>query len=286
MNWQIAADGSVIGFNAATDADEDMAIALIVADKKWGGDTYGNAARNLIQNILEHEVEAQTNVLKPGDVWGGSDLTNPSYFAPAYYKVFATYTGNERWNKVADKCYEVLAAINEHNENTGLVPDWVTAHGTPSKNRSYDYGYDACRMPWRLAHDFLWYRDVRAKGQLEQLNKFWASVVGSNNIHDGYTLTGKQVGSNENASFITMAAAGAVVSGDADFCSTMWQAGMCAWNQNYYSHSLHVLGLLTASGKMVNPLTLENTAAQRGDLWRRPQEQMPGHRELSELGDQ
>ena len=40
MNWYIAADGSgpvTSGTGAATDADEDMAFALVMADKQWGG---------------------------------------------------------------------------------------------------------------------------------------------------------------------------------------------------------------------------------------------------------
>ena len=34
MHWRIGPDGNVWGHNAATDADEDMALALIVADRK------------------------------------------------------------------------------------------------------------------------------------------------------------------------------------------------------------------------------------------------------------
>ena len=38
MNWYINADGTqALGIGAATDADEDMAFALIMADKRWGG---------------------------------------------------------------------------------------------------------------------------------------------------------------------------------------------------------------------------------------------------------
>lgn len=36
MHWQIDANGNVIGQNAATDADQDMAVALIFAHRKWG----------------------------------------------------------------------------------------------------------------------------------------------------------------------------------------------------------------------------------------------------------
>jgi hypothetical protein len=45
MEWEIGPDGGVIGEGAATDGDEDMAFALVMADARWGGrgalqDTY------------------------------------------------------------------------------------------------------------------------------------------------------------------------------------------------------------------------------------------------------
>ena len=39
-------------------------------------------------------VEPGTYVIKPGDTWGGTSCTNPSYFAPAWYRIFADFTGN------------------------------------------------------------------------------------------------------------------------------------------------------------------------------------------------
>jgi hypothetical protein len=141
MMWHIGQNGQPVdqqgAKNAATDADEDMAMALIKADKMWGG--YTADAKALIGNILKHEVEPGTNVLKPGDVWGGSDKTNPSYFAPAYYKIFQEYTGDARWGAVADKAYAILAKAAD--PKTGLVPNWVKADGTPLDDKQY--GYDA-----------------------------------------------------------------------------------------------------------------------------------------------
>jgi endo-1,4-beta-D-glucanase Y len=257
MHWRIHADGTIWEFNAATDADQDMAIALLVAHRNFGQESYQRAAQTLIQNIWNFEVEHSTNVLKPGDVWGGSEVTNPSYFAPAYYRVFANVTGNPGWILVADRSYQILAEINKLNQQTGLVPDWATANGTKAEDEdlAYYYGFDACRMPWRLAHDVLWFGDHRARDHLYLLNAFWA-LVGPDNISDGYSLTGTQPGPNLNtATFTTMAASGAVVADDY-FRAAMWRAGREAWNDNYYSRTLHVLGLLTASGRMVNPLSI------------------------------
>jgi len=57
MDWEISPTGGVLGSGAASDGDEDMAFALVMADKKWGGqgslsDTYLNHAKKLIDLIF------------------------------------------------------------------------------------------------------------------------------------------------------------------------------------------------------------------------------------------
>jgi len=58
MHWHIDANNNVTshdgGDGAATDADEDIALALIFADKLWGSSgaiNYGQEARTLINNL-------------------------------------------------------------------------------------------------------------------------------------------------------------------------------------------------------------------------------------------
>jgi endo-1,4-beta-D-glucanase Y len=263
MHWRIGPDGSIWGHNAAADGDEDMALARVAADRRWGGG-YGAEARSLIDKILHYEVEANTYVLKPGDVWGGWNITNPSYFAPAYYKVFAAYTGEERWTAVADRVYQVIAELNNKTGAgaTGLLPDWATAAGKPAPeaankpHQGFAYLYDACRVPWRLAKDAAWYGDGRALAQLARLNAFWASV-GVANIRDGYHLDGRVIGQRHNSAFVAPAASGAIVSPDAALRAAMWDETVRRPRlDNYYSDTLRVLGLLFMSGNMPNPLEI------------------------------
>jgi len=132
---------------------EDMAVVHDNDD----ADAYREAALTLLDRILLYEIENGTNVVKPGDIWGGSDITNPSYFVPGFYHVLAKYSGNTRWNAVADQCYATLVALRQYNDSTGLVPKWWTVTGMPVSGGTwdYDYGYIACRMPWRLVLDHL-----------------------------------------------------------------------------------------------------------------------------------
>jgi endo-1,4-beta-D-glucanase Y len=249
MNWRIDANNNTTGFNGASDAEEDMAFALIVADKKWGG--YGADARSMINKIYQFEVESGTAVFKPGDAFGGSNETNPSYFDPGMYKVFKAYENNARWDAVVNKSYEILNNVN--NNNTGLQPDWVNASGQPG-SRGVNYTYDAARVPMRLVRDWGWFCDARAKAELDQLNGFF-SGVGMSNIKDGYALNGGVIGGNHNGAFVGPVAAGATASGNAGFRQAAWNELIGIGTDGfYYSDSLRLLSILWATGNMYNPM--------------------------------
>ena len=108
MTWHYSSSGSVVEQGGATDADQDMAWALLMANKQWGAASYLSAATTLIGNIFSHEVDQGNGfVLKPGDMFGGANQTNPSYFAPSYYRVFARVTGNTGWmNRVEHQLFD------------------------------------------------------------------------------------------------------------------------------------------------------------------------------------
>ena len=253
MSWEITPDGRVPDPNAATDGDQDIAFALVVADARWGG--YRGDAHALIRSILRHAVEPGTDVLKPGDVWGGSRVTNASYFAPAYYHVFARYTREPRWNRVADVSYAVLSrVVARHSPATGLLPGWTTAAGDRAGGDfAFLYDYGSARIPWRLAMDAAWHCDRRAQHHLRLLNRFFQRV-GVRDLRDGYQLDGRPTGKGPaGPSFIAPAAAGAVVSPDARYRRVMWNETLQLRDSGYYGDSLRLLALLFASGGMPAP---------------------------------
>ncbi len=253
MHWQINPSNVAVQLNGATDADEDMALSLVVADKTWGG--YAAEATTLINRIMQYEVEPGSFVLKPGDQWGGSSVTNPSYFAPAFYKVFKATTGDARWDSVVSSCYTILANLDAKGAagTTGLVPDWLQASGDPASGQGYNYSYDAVRAPYRLAVDAAWFSDARAITRLGKLNTFWQSI-GVTSIKDGYTIGGALTGQWHNAAFVGPAAAGAVVSTNTSYKTAMWSELVSLSSGNYYNDSLRALTLLFSGNRMPSPL--------------------------------
>jgi endo-1,4-beta-D-glucanase Y len=259
MNWHYDSNGNQSGTdaNGATDADEDMALALIFANKKWGGNNYQSDATALCQAVLNYEVEASTNVLKPGDMWGGSTCTNISYYSPASYKVFASFTGNSAWNNVVNECYTVINAAK--NQNTNLVPDWCTSSGGHTTQASFDSNadnyYDAVRFPWRISWDLLWFGDSSASGNLTKITSFFAGI-GASNIKAGYTLNGSTViGNYHDAAFVATAGAGAMGGGNTSFAQACLADMKNTKANQYYQDCLRLLSLLVATGNFPNLLT-------------------------------
>ncbi len=253
MNWHITPQNTIAsgGNNGATDGDEDMAFALCVADKNWGGYTADCVA--LINTIYANEVESGTNVLRPGDFFGGASQTNPSYFAPAFYKIFKAKTGNAGWDNVVNSCYQILANVNSKNSGTGLVPAWCKSDGTAVAGQNYTYQYDATRMPLRIAMDWAWFGDSRAKAQLDLINAFFKNI-GATNIKDGYSITGTVQGQFHNAAFVSPAAAGAIASTDTAYKTAMFNetVSLTAFG-NYYNDSIRLISLIFMAGKMQAP---------------------------------
>lgn len=276
MHWYIAPDGSrTLGTGAATDADEDMAWALVMADRQWGGkgsldSDYLSEAKRLIDAIYEYEVDhgEHDGMLLPGDYWRGKNVFNPSYFAPNQYALFGEVTGNvQGWQRVIDKGYQVLENsldARNGNQDNGLVPAWCDAAGTPVEafpGAMQNYQYDSARMPFRIGQDWAYRRSPESKRYLERISKFFAGV-GASEIVDGYTLDGKPAPDPNakrpnpgSAVFVAGAAVGAMHDPAyrklVDEAYARVRTGELLARSRYYNHCWTVLGLLMLTGNLV-----------------------------------
>lgn len=275
MHWYIDAAGTApLGTGGATDSDEDMAWALVMADRQWGGsgsldEPYLDAAKKQIDRIWNHEVaHDHGDLLLPGDKWG-KVIFNPSYFAPSEYRVFGEVTGKvEEWARVVDRGYEVVfASLNEASGNAGngLVPAWCGEDGAPMEpfaNGPTNYQYDSARMPFRLGLDYCMYSDPRAKDYLDRTSAFFAGI-GATQIVDGYDLDGTPhpdpatpPGSPQSAVFVGSAAVGAMsATTHLAFVEAAYgevATGELLARSRYYNLSWTALTLLMMSGNLVD----------------------------------
>lgn len=188
---------------AASDADLDMAMALLMAECRFGDSKYAGEATTVI-NAIKNDMFINHNgleLLQPGDsAWFdqlGAGCVNYSYFAPAYYREFAKHVTADAafWNKAADDSYELLAVASD--PNTGLVRNWGSADGGDATadchnayNRAASYGDDAARTPWRIATDYVWYDTPEAKAWTDKVTT-WVKSVGIQEIVQWYRLDGQ-----------------------------------------------------------------------------------------------
>jgi endo-1,4-beta-D-glucanase Y len=255
MHWRINADGTIWERGSASDADEDMAFALLMAHRQWGEQRYLDEAKKLIDIMWLFEVDQTRGfALKAGDSWGKADVTFPSYFAPAYYRTFAKVTGQMGWLKVVDASYQLLEASGGPR---GLAPEKITFTGATVEA---GYKYNSCRIPWRIAMDYCWFGEPRAKAYLEKVSAFF-SQVGAANIGDGYDINGNPLSANRKAlAFTGPAVVGAIVG------ATFQPLLDGGWRRilelvadgtafNYYQFSVGLLSMLMLTGNF-NDFTL------------------------------
>jgi endo-1,4-beta-D-glucanase Y len=230
MNW--APNGSSDPMNGCTgpapDADEDMAFALVMADKQWGGQgslsqSYKAAAAAQIHAIWTWEV-SQYKWLTAGvstdqHGWANNAQENISYFAPAYYRTFAQVavdpmacaqgvdpsSANPQcdgwWNVIAQSYATINDALNSANGNqsNGLVPGWCDdSAGAPCKatanassSQPFYYQADACRTPFRVGLDAFWNGYAAAQSYVAKTTSFFVPI-GAAQILDAYNLDGTQ----------------------------------------------------------------------------------------------
>jgi endo-1,4-beta-D-glucanase Y len=285
MDWNIKADGSGPtsgGSGPATDADEDMAFALLMADKQWGGKgslakNYLDFAKGMMTNIWNNEIYDFKYVRS----WPGADSSNInlSYFAPAYYKLFAKIdtTPTSNWTAVVDTMYTVFnASLNSSNGNTdnGLVPAWCDSSGKPNGGAfgstggpsPTNYQYDSCRTPFRIGLDWCWNGEARAQAYVAKTSKFFNGITVAKMV-DGYDLNGTphaqyQTGANaqiQSSAFIGPAGVGAM--SNASYQTFVNDAygvlitGKALVGGTYYDDSWMVLSLLMMTANFLDYTT-------------------------------
>ena len=249
MNWAFGTlNPSNNHANAATDAEMDVAAALIMASYQFGDEKYLTEARTLLKNVKQYEFE-ENGLHKPGDAW--NDKKNPSYIAPAYYRLFAKVdTENASfWNTTAMDANYALLEANSAEYSTGLFDNWSDAKGKGLDNY---YGYDAARTPWRLAQDFYWFGESKAKTMLDKLGT-WVSGKAASSMNGTIERSGNTMWNDHNSTFVatlmTSLVSDASRQGKLD---EYWKEAVSLGNEAYFEQSMKVLCGLLVSGNMPN----------------------------------
>jgi len=277
MAWAQNKHGVDVDNTSATDGDMDIAYSLLLADKQWGSDgqiDYFSQAKAMIDDIMQYEINHKTwsAILSNGIEHDSKDYfdTRSSDFMPANFKSFAAATHDKHWNKVIDNSYLLFFSMQDrYSIDAGLVPDFIVninknpkpapPHYLESKYDGY-YNYNACRVPWRIATDYLLTGDQRAKTITDKINHWVRGTTSGkpDNLSAGYTLDGDDIKGRyfEALSFIAPFAVSAMV----DKKNQLWLNGVWNYTLNfkmkdfdYYDNSIKMLDMIILSGNYWAP---------------------------------
>ncbi|MEN0056806.1 MAG: glycosyl hydrolase family 8 [Mucilaginibacter sp.] len=277
MAWAQGKNCKDIDRSTATDGDMDIAYSLLLAAKQWGNNgniNYQQEAKNMITAVMQHEINPITYSVLLSDAIEHDSRdyfdTRSSDFMPAHFKAFESTLKNSKWQKAIDNNYRLFSLMqSKYSADAGIVPDFIRGINKLPKpaqanylESAYDgfYNYNACRVPWRIASDYLLYSDKRALNMVSKINSWIKQTTDGNpdNISAGYTLDGNDIKGRyfEALSFI----APFTVSATVDKSNQVWLNKLWDYlvafklrDYDYYDNSIKMLNMIIVSGNYWKP---------------------------------
>jgi endo-1,4-beta-D-glucanase Y len=272
MAWAQKTNGTDVDKSTATDGDMDIAYSLLLAAKQWGNKgaiNYLQEAKATINAIMQHQVNQNTwTIWISDDIEAGSKYefaTRSSDFMPAHFKAFRQATGDIRWDKVINAQYQLFNRMQAaYSPDAGLLPDFIINIKKKPKpagpnfledKHDGDYNYNACRVPWRIATDYLMYGDKRSKNIVAKINSWIRETTNNDtyNLSAGYTLAGNDLKGRyfEALSFVAPFAVSAMVdTRNQRWLNDVWDylVAFKLKDYDYYDNSIKLLDLIIISG--------------------------------------
>jgi len=230
-----------------------------------------------------------------------------SDFMPEHLRAFREATGDPIWDSALTNNYAAFHYLQDtYSPEAGLIPDFIkhvhfspgkatapgvipVAHGDAAEpeeileavsaipaqpnylESKYDglYNFNACRVPWRIAADYLVAGDKRAAAFLAPINAWIRSTTKGNpdNISAGYDLSGTDLPhrSFEALCFICPFAVSAMASHEnQEWLNKLWDyiTRFKLKDFDYYDNSIKMINLIILSGNYWAPITPSATAAR------------------------
>lgn len=263
------------GGDSATDGDLDIAYALILADRQWGSGGRINYLQEAVRviNAIHRELNPVTSLMLMGGFAAPSSSryyygTRSSDFMPDHFRAFRAVTQDGTWTSVIDAGYRLISRLQANFSPTaGLVPDFIentNLSPRPAKphylesSRDGKYSYNACRVPWRLATDYLVSGDTRALRALEPINTWIRRTAQENpgRIRDGYDLGGAPLSRDTSMAFVAPFAVAAMADAENQaWLNELWRfiVDSPVSESDYYGNTIKMLAMIVISGNWWAP---------------------------------
>jgi endo-1,4-beta-D-glucanase Y len=249
--------------NTATDADQDIALALILASWKFEDPALLERARELVTAIRE-----ETGVHWPGGWlpsagnWAVDERTvNLSYFTPYAYEYFHRLDPQGDWLVAIESGYDLLArtmAIPEvrfppdfqHVDQTGQ-PELMN----PDNMLSCDFSFDAFRIYWRIAVDCRRFGRLRGCVEPAGLAAIETTIRDEGRLSTCYSVWGEALSRDVSPSFLggllpafRQHAPALAEATRADLLDEQAMSRLLDAEDRYYDHNWVWFGLATEAG--------------------------------------
>jgi len=264
--WQVNRYGKIIDQGAASDGEEYIVTALMLAANRWGNGVgiynYSREANEILRlattkdkgnnkpitnlfNINEKQV-----VFVPSDE--ADDFTDPSYHLPAFYELWALWadTDNAFWKQVARKSRMMFPKFA--HKHTGLMPDYANFDGTPKHVGGHgDFRFDAWRCVMNMAVDYAWFKKSGSEPELiNRVHKFFMNE-GIRTYGNQYTVEGKKLDLPHSAGLVACNAVGVLACNRVEawqFIDDFYNTPIPSGTYRYYDGLLYLMGYLHLSG--------------------------------------
>jgi hypothetical protein len=162
----------------------------------------------------------------------------------------------------------------KHSRGTGLIPDFIQspldnprparAHFLEGKSDG-QVGYNACRVPWRLASDFAVSGDRRAKEALEKMVRAaQGNPVGGKpgKVMAGYTLAGRPTANWSDVVFTAPLGTAAIIGASHQaMLDSFWAGVVRSGSDGYFGDSVRLLSLILMTGNWWSPWSQKDPCA-------------------------
>lgn len=244
----------VVDKNSATDADTDIALALILASRRFENPGYLEEARRILGDIWTREIlHAGSIDLVTAGNWAVHEpfpTLHVAYLAPYAYQVFAGVDARYPWQALVKSSYDVLHWLY-FDQEVRAPPEIIYADRRTGAlmlkrpgAKAADYGYDAVPLFWRVALDEVWFGRREGKLRQKMLAFFEEEWRDRGRIVERYTTAGEPISTVEGLPQMTAVHALARIESPAlaealrtQKLDAFWEKALAGSETPYYLHN-------------------------------------------------
>ncbi len=246
---------TILDRNAATDADTDIALALLLAAERFDDNSYKTEALKIIHAIWKQEVfSINGKHYITGGNWAPDEKSptiHVGYLAPYAYEVFSRVDTQHAWQALISSSYEILDWI--FLEQKLAIPpekiyirrsDGAFLTARPGYGGEPRFSYDVFPIYWRVATDEQWFSRGKVELRNAMLRFFDYQWLRGEKFFDLYSMQGEALSRFEALPLYATVASLARVSEssltdelETGKLKTLWQKALAGNDTPYYLHN-------------------------------------------------